>query len=119
MQDNGVVNTVSHQLGVLSGKFDTMEKSIATISEAVQIIAGHSARVDSLEEDRIQHDKRIGKLEGENIELREKLTQATKQIDSHIEKDTPVEVQMGRYAWGIVIFVGGLVGRWLFDRITK
>ena len=109
------MDSVHHQLGVLAGRFESIEESMKNISTAIKTIAEHSARVDLLQQARAQHDKRISKLECATTAQR----QALEQMKKHIENDTPVEVQFGRYAIGIVLFVGGLVVNWLFKNIPK
>lgn len=113
--DNNTIDSVSHQLGVLSGRFDSIEESIRSISDAMQTIAAHSARVDMLEQARVRHDKRLSALECENAAQQQTL----EQVKKHIEKDTPVEVHMGKWAVGVVVFVGGLVVKWIFDNLHK
>ena len=119
MLDNSSIDSVSLQLGVLTGRFDSIEESIRSISDAMQTIAGHSARVDMLEQTRIQHDKRLSKIEGEQIELRERLAQAVETLNKHIEKDTPLNEQLGNWAIGAILFVGGLVVKWVFDNLPE
>ena len=113
--DDNTIDSVSHQLGVLSGRFDSIEESIRSISDAMQTIADHSARVDMLEQARVQHDKCLSALVCENATQQQTLEQMKK----HIEKDVPVEVHMGKWAIGAVVFVGGLVVKWLFDNLSK
>lgn len=110
---------LSHQLGVLTGRFDGIEESIKDISEAMKTIAGHSARVDLLEQARIQHDKRLSELERENTALRLAQEQTEGKIEKHIEKDVPVEVRLGKWTLGTLGVISGLVVKWLFDKLTK
>lgn len=113
------MDSVSHQLGVLSGRFDSIEKSIQDISEAIKTIASHSARVDLLEKAQEQHDKRIAALERENTALKLAQGLTDEKVEKHIEKDVPVEMRIGKWSLGAIGVLGGLIVKWLFDKLTR
>ena len=47
------------------------------------------------------------------------LEQTEGKVEKHIEKDVPVEMRIGKWSLGTLGVIGGLIVKWLFDKLTK
>lgn len=103
------LDAIHQQLGELNGVQKMQGKALGKIEESFDLLVRNTAKTDQLLRASIQHDKRIGALEGTATLHEERIAV----LSEHAKADVPVEAYLGICAGKILVWlVCGVIG-WL------
>lgn len=106
-----LTNGLHKDIGRLEGKVDRLCESVSVLNKSVSAIAEQKAKVEHLERDVIQHDKRIVKLEAASSVIQ--------RFEKHLEEDRPIEEIAGKWALRALFALAGVAGYALLDKLPR